>query len=91
MPTFATLGITVWSFVGLVVAAITVFIAFATVSELVLPLTFVAVLAMGAQSGRYYQSGLRSMIAIVWPVPMTAVPSWVATSGTKRGNEISTA
>jgi putative heme transporter len=40
------LGVWAWSFVGLVVASIIVFIALAAVSEIVLPMTFAAVLAI---------------------------------------------
>ena len=39
-------GVWAWSFVGFVVAAIIVFVALAAVSEIVLPLTFAAVLAI---------------------------------------------
>ena len=40
------LGVWAWSFVGFVVASIIVFVALAAVSEIVLPLTFAAVLAI---------------------------------------------
>ena len=40
------LGVFAWSFVGLVVASIIVFTALAAVSEIVLPMTFAAVLAV---------------------------------------------
>ncbi|MET1001245.1 MAG: AI-2E family transporter [Acidimicrobiia bacterium] len=40
------LGVWAWSFVGFVVASIIVFIALAAVSEIVLPMTFAAVLAI---------------------------------------------
>jgi predicted PurR-regulated permease PerM len=59
------LGVWSWSFVGLVVASIIVFVALAAVSEIVLPMTFAAVLAVVFKPliGTLHRNGLKPSLA----------------------------
>lgn len=58
-------GLWSWSFVGAVVAAVIVVVALAAVSEIVLPLTFAAVLAVCFKplAGRLQRHGVTSSVA----------------------------
>ena len=60
------LGVWSWGFVGFVAAAVIVFLALGAVSEIVLPMTFAAVL--GSSSSRWSVSSSGTGSSPAWPL-----------------------
>lgn len=80
-------GLWAWSFVGVVAAATIVIFALAAVSEIILPLTFAAVLAVCFKplSGQLQRRGFKSTVAAIVVVLGLLALATVVTAATVRG------
>src|SRR4051794_27981595 len=91
------IGIWAWSFVGLVIAGIIVFFALSAVSEIALPMTFAAVLAIifkplvGTLERRGVKPSLAAGLIVLGLLALMAGVAVATVRGvTEQGDEIST-